>query len=161
VKTPADRLAQKSIEGFLSNKCNLAFNRQTRMLATYDVNFTLCDYLEKRNSSNSQFYDAELLHRAKLGLHSLAFYGLTEHPSQTCKLFAKTFNNKIWIKYSNIFKQMKMTNSNSKVLETRQIMRTLNSSVIQRITSVNKLDIELFDYAAKLFNDRLVYFNIK
>jgi hypothetical protein len=122
------------------------------MLALFDANFTLCDYLEHRNSTNSEFYDSELLRRAKLGLHSLAFFGLAEEQEMSRKLLTMTFNNQLFIQ------DLGFTNySNS----SATILKRLNEPTIRRIANLNKLDVELYDYAVKLFHDRFDYFENK
>jgi hypothetical protein len=158
-----DRLKRKSLDLILSNECNLAFNRQTRMLALFDANFTLCEYLEKRNSLNSEFYDTELLRRAKLGLHSLAFYGLAEEQILSRRLFSSVFKNNLEIKGSGMFMKMKKSavQFGPSLPPSTEIIGTLNSSTLQKIANANKLDIELYEYAAKLFQDRLDFFKIK
>jgi hypothetical protein len=127
------------------------------MLATFDSNFTLCDYLQNRNLTNSDFYDDELLRRAKLGLESLAFFGLAEQQVLNHMLFRKTFAHKLQIKDSRI---QNLINAGKNKPLSFEIIKKLNASTIKRIASVNKLDIELYRFAVKLFYDRLVYFNI-
>jgi hypothetical protein len=146
---------------FIGYKCNLAFNRQTRMLAVYDSNFTVCDYIEKRDT-NKSFYDRELLRRAKLGLGSLAFFGIAEYQDLSRQLFSKTFNDKLVIKttrlenlsdydtikkYSNVKGESKLT--------TKELLNAIDSERQESIKAVNLLDIKLYKYAMNLFNKRL------
>jgi hypothetical protein len=161
IKITENLYARKSLAEFLEKDCNLAFNRQTRMLATFDANFTMCDYLEKRNNTNSEFFDNELLPRAKLGLESLTFFGLAEKQMLSHKLFIKTFNSQLLIKSRGSFKQ------NSFFIEkginvigtnlpaTSEIIKTLNATVLKRIFNANRLDIILC-----CMNTGLNYFKI-
>jgi hypothetical protein len=82
---------------FMSCPSNLAFNRQTWMLALYDSNFSLCNYLSKKDS-NLSWWNGELLERAKKSLQSLSFFGLKENQEKNQLLLYHTFKQNIRFK---------------------------------------------------------------
>jgi hypothetical protein len=145
-----------SLDAFLSCPNNLAFNRQTRMLALYDARMTVCDYLY--NNVNGSM-DVELLARAKRGLHSLSFFGLAEEQRRTRLLFGHTFTN---LKF-------KTTNSESYTAKVglhavnRAAWRILfvEKNMLERIEALNSLDLELYKYAYHLFHARLRHFGVR
>jgi hypothetical protein len=139
-------------DAFIEYKCNLAFNRQTRMLAVYDSNFTVCDYIEKRDT-NESFYDRELLRRAKLGLDSLAFFGIAEYQHLSRQLFSKAFNEKLVIKKNAVyFYNLKSRHSKG---GTMRSLKSYNLTRLALIKNVNLLDVELYNYAVAIFKKRL------
>jgi hypothetical protein len=126
------------------------------MLALFDSNFSLCKYLENRET-NESFYDTELLRRAKLGLHSLAFFGLAEFQDLSRDLFELTFYNKLTFKNKTWFLEWHMKDL---VALKRDLHRVLSISTAEKITWLNQLDIELYRYAVKIFNKRVKHFNL-
>jgi hypothetical protein len=139
-----------SLEEFISCPSNLAFNRQARMLAVYDSNFSMCNYLSNRKSNPS--LDNELLARAKQGLDSLLFFGMCEQPFYSRLLFQYTFRN---LKFDNILSETVMSSKSSWKIHH------LDREMVSRIEALNQLDIELFKYGFDLFIARLNYFNIR
>jgi hypothetical protein len=109
------------------------------MLALFDANFTLCEYLEKRNGLNSEFYDAELLRRAKLGLHSLAFFGLAEEQDLNRRLFSCIFNHKFVIKRRSLLDKRFARVANIQRKTSEEVLKSLNASVLQQIVYLNRL----------------------
>jgi hypothetical protein len=84
--------------------------------------------------------DKSILESAKNNLDQLAFFGLTELQNVTQYMFEETFNLNFRIK----FEQHQTSQNNS----------LLSKEVLDRIRSLNKLDIELYDYAKNLFTMR-------
>jgi heparan sulfate 6-O-sulfotransferase HS6ST1 len=125
------------------------------MLALYDSNFTECGYINKINEGGAtkDLYDEELLVRAKRGLHSLSFFGLSDNLELSFQLFEKMFNDKIHFM------------SDKKNTGRRQLseyaMRDMDSATIERIKQLNRLDMQLYAYAKKLFFERTQIYNIK
>lgn len=76
-----------SLDEFLSCHHNLAFNRQTRMLA--DLSLVQC-YNLRAMSRNDR--DRLMLASAKSNLKNLAFFGLKERMNDSQELFEQTFN---------------------------------------------------------------------
>jgi hypothetical protein len=142
-----------TLEEFMSCKQNLAFNRQTRMLALHDNStaFDTCEYLNSYHGNAAM--EVDLLRRAKLGLESLAFFGLREYQSQSFRLFMRTFK-RIWIDLDEVPFLAKKYSS------ARQFLRHFNESVISQIASLNQLDLRIYDFAKELFVKRLQFFNI-
>ncbi len=102
------------------------------MLAVYDSNFTACDYLVKSQKgwSEKTTLDKELLQRAKRGLRSLTFFGLSERQIESRDLFEKTFQQTL----------------------------VFNQNFKQAMAKIG--DIQLYRYASKLFAYRLIMFNL-
>lgn len=128
-----------SLEEFMKCKFNLANNRQTRMLAN----------LSKVNCYNSsgmseELRDKLLLESAVENLKNMSFFGLTEFQRDTQMLFESTFH----IKFSRPFEQQNITHSNkaeSKITE----------ELIKKIKDINNLDVQLYDFAKLLFEERV------
>ena len=127
------------LEEFLKCKYNLANNRQTRMLAN----------LSKVNCYNGTGMSEELRQRMMLesaieNLKNMSFFGLTEYQKDTQHLFEDTFH----IKFSKAFEQYNKTHS--KKAENR-----INDDNIAKIKDLNSLDIKLYDFAKRLFLERV------
>ena len=121
-------------------KYNLAFNRQTRMLA---------------NLSNVDCHNGELvygnvmLESAKRNLGSMAFFGLKEYQEESNYLFEKTFGLKFMRR--PLVKRVNETYS-------YRLASTLTTAQKLRVREANGLDRELYSYAKALFLKRLRYF---
>jgi hypothetical protein len=124
------------------------------MLALFDSNFSLCKYLKKREH-NELLYDTELLRRAKLGLHLLAFFGLAEKQNLSRYLFEATFNNKLTFK--NLAYDKK---SEPKDRLSFRFLKSSNLTAAKKLSRLNRLDVELYHYAVKVFYKRLKHFSI-
>jgi hypothetical protein len=126
------------------------------MLADYDEEFGLCDYLYNR--TKYKLYDEKLVERAKKGLLLLTFFGLREYQEHSRLLFLRTFNNKF--RFINGLKSFE----NHRLLEERKrtenTLASLDKTAIERIKAVNSLDLKLYKYAFKIFVKRLKYFKI-
>ena len=120
---------------------NLANNRQTRMLA----NLTLVGCYDISVMPNSAERDRLLLRSAKENLRQMAFFGLTEQQAEMRYLFEQTFG----IKFRRDFSQFADTHASKVELTPDQ----LNS-----LRSLNRLDIELYEYATQLFSARVKRF---
>ncbi|KAJ3612979.1 hypothetical protein NHX12_019236, partial [Muraenolepis orangiensis] len=82
-----------------------------------------------------------LLDSAKKNLRDMAFFGLTEYQRKTQFLFERTFH----LRFIRPFMQYN---------STRAAGVDLDNSTIQRIEELNELDMELYDYARDLFQQR-------
>ena len=132
---------------FISCKHNLASNRQTRMLAVYDSHLGLCD-------SGKSTYEEELLRRAKQALKSMRFFAINEYQHLSQLLFEKTFGR-------GVFKlNIELEQTNVSFADT--FLRNLekDSLLIDEIRKLNNLDMNLYDYAVRLFRERLNFFGI-
>lgn len=123
-----------SLDEFLSCPHNMAVNRQTRMLASYN-NQLLCN--------DSRVTHNVLLTSAMSNLKSISFFGICEQQRVSQRLFEATFN----MQFSNDFAQ-------SEDNKTRIFISELPSSVIERIVELNSLDMKLYNYALDLFAHR-------
>ena len=134
---PNWRIAQ--IEEFMDCSSNLAINRQTRMLANLElVNCYNTTSMERGERNRI------MLQSAKENLLQMAFFGLTEMQAESQYIFEQTFNLKF--KYNFTQKQ----SSFAKTL----LNDTISDSVVQTIEELNHLDMELYNFAKKVFLQR-------
>ncbi|EYC13189.1 hypothetical protein Y032_0044g1021 [Ancylostoma ceylanicum] len=126
-----------SLDEFLHCPFNLAFNRQTRMLA--DLTLVNC---YARNGTDPRIRDRILLESAKRNLRNMAFFGIKERMDDSQMMFERLFNLS--------FNKRLSAWSRSKSNDT-----DVNPEQLRLIREHNELDIELYDYALKLFEHRL------
>ncbi|XP_068437276.1 heparan-sulfate 6-O-sulfotransferase 1-A [Clinocottus analis] len=128
-----------TLQQFMDCPYNLANNRQVRMLA--DLSLVGCYNMstvpEKKRAQL-------LLESAKKNLRDMAFFGLTEYQRKTQFLFERTFR----LRFIRPFMQYN---------STRAAGVDLDNATIQRIEELNELDMELYDYARDLFQQRYQY----
>ncbi|XP_017490146.1 PREDICTED: heparan-sulfate 6-O-sulfotransferase 1-like, partial [Rhagoletis zephyria] len=127
-----------SLSEFMSCRHNLAFNRQTRMLA--DLSLVGC-YNQSVMSSSER--DLVMLNSAKRNLRQMAFFGLCEEQIASQYLFERTFNQK----FKRAFVQFNSTRS-------RATLHALSSDEIKQIHKLNHLDVKLYAFAHELFRER-------
>lgn len=84
-----------------------------------------------------------MLASAKKNLHSMAFFGLTEYQKISQYIFEETFN----LRFAIPFEQNNSTVSSS-------TLNTLTPKQLKKITQLNHLDIELYNFAKKLLFER-------
>ena len=116
---------------------NLAFNRQTRMLAN----------LSKVNCYNTSAIsqaerDRIMLDSAKFNLVRMAFFGLVEFQTYTQFLFEHTLN-------INFIEDLVQHN------QTHSGRSGLSAEKLKEIAELNHLDIELYQFAKDLFLQRV------
>ncbi|KAK1786696.1 hypothetical protein P4O66_017089 [Electrophorus voltai] len=128
-----------TLRQFMECPYNLANNRQVRMLA--DLSLVGCYNMsfvpEKRRAQL-------LLESAKKNLRDMAFFGLTEFQRKTQYLFERTFR----LRFIRPFVQYN---------STRAAGVDLDDGTVRRIEELNELDMQLYDYARDLFQQRYVY----
>jgi heparan sulfate 6-O-sulfotransferase HS6ST1 len=124
------------LNDYINCNVNLAINRQTRMLA--DLSKVGCFNNEMKNRTE---YEKMLLESAIYNLNRLAFYGILEYQNISQFVFESTFN----FKFKHSFIQLNRTHST-------QIKIT--NQTLELIKKLNYLDIQLYDYAKKLFFKR-------
>lgn len=127
-----------TLHEFTSCPDNLAFNRQTRMLA--DLSLVGC---YNKSLMTAELRDEILLSSAKRNLRNMAFFGLCEYQKNTQYLFESTFK----LKFLRPFIQLNETHSTLALNE-------IDESSLQRIRQLNHLDIELYEYAKRLLQKR-------
>ena len=132
-----------TIEKFLSCRSNWANNRQTRMLADLE---SLGCYGNKLHPPKEK--DRLMLESAKENLRNFAFFGLTEYQRESCVLFERTFGVKLKLETQ----QRPMSS-----LHSAPVLQDLwnNNKLYDRIATVNRLDMELYEYALQLFSKRV------
>ncbi|KAJ8394990.1 hypothetical protein AAFF_G00039410 [Aldrovandia affinis] len=128
-----------TLQQFMDCPYNLANNRQVRMLADlslvgcYNMSFVT----EKKRAQT-------LLESAKKNLRDMAFFGLTEFQRKTQYLFERTFH----LRFIRPFVQYN---------STRAAGVDVDNDTILRIEELNELDMQLYDYAKDLFQQRYQY----
>lgn len=127
---------------FLNCSSNLAFNRQTRMLA--DLKLVGC---YNKSAMSRVRREEVLLESAKRNLASMAYFALVEYQLESQYLFEKTFEMKFRKQFVQVSKD-----------ETRAAEVVLGSNDLARIQELNKLDTELYSFAKEMFFERLKYF---
>lgn len=126
------------LEEFMNCESNLAANRQTRMLA--DLELVGCydrKYMPRKER------ERVMLASAKKNLQSMAFFGLTEEQKKSQYIFEETFN----LRFAIPFEQNNATVSS-------HTLQTLSAEQYDKISKLNNLDVELYDYAKRLLNER-------
>ena len=118
---------------------SLAVNRQTRMLA--DLKLVNC-YDTTKMSHEAR--DLIMLNSAKANLEKMAFFGLTEKQLESQALFENTFG----LKFKKPFVQKNNTVSSKEKYQ-------LDQDTIDRITEMNHLDMELYQFAKTLLEKRI------
>lgn len=127
-----------SLDQFMACPSNLATNRQTRMLA--DLRQVNC-YNTSLMSTKAR--DMIMLNSAKQNLEKMAFYGLTEKQIESQFLFQHTFD----MNFLTPFVQYEETHSAISSLD-------LDQDAIDQITELNHLDVELYDFAKTIMEQR-------
>ncbi|GFQ96387.1 heparan-sulfate 6-O-sulfotransferase 3-B [Trichonephila clavata] len=132
-----------TLEQFMNCKSNLAFNRQTRMLA--DLTLVGC-YNQTVMSKRQR--EVMMLASAKQNLQRMAFVGLCEYQKLTQYLFENTFH----LKFLQPFQQFNETRSSLSLSE-------ISDDELQKIKDLNRLDIELYQFAKSLLFQRYSLLN--
>ena len=129
-----------TLSNFIGCKSNLGINRQTRMLA----DLTLVDCYKKTYTEEER--GRRMLESAMGNLRSLPYLGLNEYQIESKDLFEYTFD----IRFTDQFGTHHENDSKSE-----EEKNMLTDSDIQWIKEVNDLDVKLYDYAKKIFFERL------
>ena len=132
------------IEQFSSCEDYVAKNRQTRLLANYNPKDKSCSIFKDENKK-------KLLENAKEVLKKMSYFALAEYEELSQKLFEKTFKNSF-----KFDQKVKFQKHSSTTLTIQNMNITLKEKLIQ----LNDLDIKLYNFAKKLFFDRLGFYNI-
>lgn len=133
---PNKNHVELSLNDFILCKNNAATNRQTRMLADYKNDCSLLSTNKKKI----------LIENAKKVLMSFTFFGLTEYEDESEELFIWTYKRKF--KFSG---RPRRHNQNA----TNNFIKTLKNESLEMINQSNDLDIELYQFAKKIFFQRL------
>jgi hypothetical protein len=129
-----------SLKNFLNCPYNLAFNRQTRMMA--NISQVGC-----YGGGDSDEKQRAMLRSAKKNLRNFAFVGLVEFQAESQFVFEQTFG----LKFRKPFVQRSRTFS-------KTALDRLPPADIRKIRLSNKLDMQLYEYAKDLFLQRYEYF---
>uniref|UniRef100_T1IVF7 Heparan-sulfate 6-O-sulfotransferase n=1 Tax=Strigamia maritima TaxID=126957 RepID=T1IVF7_STRMM len=126
------------LDEFMSCKSNLAINRQTRMLANLDLvgcyNTSLMTPEER---------DTIMLSSAKENVRKMAFFGLCEHQLINQYLFENIFD----MHFLTQFRQFNETH-------VATLLKSVSTAQVEQIRQLNRLDIELYEYAQTLLLQR-------
>lgn len=135
---PDETWEDVQLEEFLSCASNLAFNRQTRMLA--DLALVGC---YNTSAMSRQERDLVMLASAKENLRQMAFFGLCEHQQVSQYLFEQTFD----LHFMTQFQQDNETH-------VAGVLRDITPEQLERVRALNRLDLELYEYARALLLHR-------
>ena len=131
--------ANITLEFFMNCAGNLANNRQTRMLA--DFRLLQCD---KVNSSTFETMQRRMLESAKRNLAQFHFFGLTEYQKENQILFENTFG----VKFRGPGLTLKKSSASN-------LISKIKENQLEQVKKLNSLDIELYEFANKIFFSRL------
>lgn len=139
------RWSNVTVESFVSCDTNWANNRQTLALTN----------LEQFGCFNRSVWkqrEVELLNSAMSNLRDMAFFGLAEYQEESSALFTETFNLAMPVKQRPLVVQ-----------HSHDILREIatNNTIYQRIVHNNHLDMQLYQYALKLFASRLATIGVQ
>ncbi len=134
----------------MSCEHNLAINRQTKYLAFHSRDFSNCNIM-----SNDRNVQIEMLERAKKTLDSMVYFGITEYQNYSQLLFERSVGRNVFKYKTEAQVYLPLNNTVGQSYKA-----SLNSSIIAQIQKMNFLDVQLYDYALKLFFQRLKYFKI-
>ena len=128
---------------FLSCKSNWANNRQTMMLA--DLASVGC-FSKSLHSEEER--ERLMLESAKRSLRQFAYFGITEYIEESEAIFEETFG----VKFDERVEQRSFS-----ALHSAPMLQSLwsNRNVYQEVADANRLDMELYKYALRLFAVRL------
>jgi hypothetical protein len=129
-----------SLKSFLNCPYNLAFNRQTWMMA--NISQVGC-----YGGGDSNEKQRAMLRSAKKNLRNFAFIGLVEYQEESQFVFEQTFG----LKFRKPFVQRTRTFS-------KTTLNRISPTEVRKIRLSNKLDMQLYEYAKDLFLQRLEYF---
>lgn len=135
---PGETWEEVQLEEFLSCTSNLAFNRQTRMLA--DLTLVHC---YNASALTPEERDRRLLASAKQNLQRMAFFGLCENQQVSQYLFEQTFD----LHFMTQFQQFNETHVAS-------VLRDISAEQLAHVRKLNMLDIELYEFARALLLNR-------
>ena len=127
-----------TLKEFLRCDSNLAANRQTRMLA--DLSLVNC-YTGAGMSAAER--DRVMLASAKTNLRQMAFFGLTEDQPRSQYMFERLFG----LRFLTSFAAYNKTHAESALLGLRP-------GQLEEVRRRNQLDLELYEYAQQLLQER-------
>jgi hypothetical protein len=138
-----------TLSKFMSCSSNWANNRQTLMLADLETNLNC--FRDTNLSANE--INKRLLQSAKDNLADMAFFGISEYMTESGKLFNYRFS---------LESEHSLIQKNLKKLHTAQLLNKVwsNSTLYNEIVHINRLDMQLYQYALTLFSKRLLVLNI-
>ena len=131
-----------TLSKYTSCESNWGNNRQTMMLA--DLESVHCF---NKSAMSQEERDHLLLTTAKNNLNRLSFFGLTEYMSESCVLFEKTFGFEFAVRPDT---------RELAELHSGPVLRDLwnNTVLYEAIETANHLDMQLYEYALELFQER-------
>jgi len=137
-----------SLNEFNNCKWNLAPNRQVRMLA--NLGYQCYHNIIPINLTSAAYHHrmSKLLESAKANLeYSFSYFLINEYRLLSQYLFEHTFG----LKFNKKFVQKEATKASS-------AYKSLTKAELAKIVELNKYDIQLFNFAKKLFLQRINYF---
>ena len=126
------------IDEFMGCNSNLAFNRQTRMLA--DLELVNC-----YNTTGMEREERErvMLQSAKENLLRMAFFGLTEMQAESQYIFQETFGLRFRVKFLQYGRD-----------HASKVHDHLSEARLNKIKRMNHLDMKLYEFAKQVIRGR-------
>ena len=126
------------LDEFMGCESNLAFNRQTRMLA--DLELVNC-----YNVTGMERGEREriMLHSAKENLLRMAFFGLTEMQAESQYVFQETFGLRFKTKFFQYGRD-----------HASKVHDRISEARIKKIERLNHLDMKLYEFAKEVMSGR-------
>ncbi|CBY10229.1 unnamed protein product [Oikopleura dioica] len=134
-----------SLEEFMACPTNLAYNRQTRMIADLESIGCYNGFASHDMRVPNKALGRHLLESAKRNLENVDFFSILEYQKESQQLFEATFR----LKFSDDWEYHKTKTE----LFKNEV--ELPRDVIDLIKRDNALDIEFYDFAKELFFKRL------
>ncbi|XP_067943988.1 heparan-sulfate 6-O-sulfotransferase 2-like isoform X2 [Watersipora subatra] len=133
-----------TLEEFLNCPHNLARNRQTRMLANLSV--IDCYSADMMDDPQKRLL---LLNSAKDNLRSMPYFSIISYLNESQYLFERTFNLE--------FRLPMYAQKNRHNRFSGNVLYNLSPEMRRKILEVNDLDVQLYDFAERLFLQRYQY----
>ena len=131
-----------SLKDFMSCPESWSNNRQTLILADVDKAGCL-----DPSAMSTEERDSILLATAKKNLEQMVFFGVTEYMKESVLLVEHRLDVKFGSFSQPLIKDLSIADLLYKVWN--------NSTLYKEISSINYLDMQLYEYGLKLFNQRL------
>lgn len=128
-----------TLDEFMNCPYNQADNRMTWMLA--DVGHLGCNNIKAMSLAER---DRQILKSAKSNLRKMAYFGIVEFQAASQELFENTLD----VKFDGNWKQKES-------ILYQKTEDSLSEKAMDKLIHLNKLDIELYQYAKDLFFQRL------
>jgi len=134
---------QVTLTEFINCSSNLAWNRQTRMLANLSL-VNCYDHYRRNDPVNNE----KMLQSAIENLTNLPYFGIMKYINESQFLLEQTFSLKFAHPLGDVRRKSR---------GTKYVVNTLDPSVLQLLRKRNSYDVRLYNFAKQLFFKRYEY----